>query len=159
MCGQCIRDVRGSICAGLKDVELPTDLAVCNTSGGLRASVGLQELLGSLSSSELSSHQMAIRGRPGVQEMLGTLIPSELSSHQMAIRSHLGVRPPLSNTLRRIWADWMSPLRAASTHNGFRSRQGCSPARHEPLLVPLPISAFSRSLLVPLHMRARQWTP
>ena len=42
----------------------------------------------------------------------------------------------------------MSPLRAASAHYGFRSRQGCSPARHVPLFVPLPTSAFCRSLLV-----------
>ena len=50
-------------------------------------------MLGTLISSELSPHQMAIRGQRGVQKMLRTLISSELSSHQMAIRSHLGVKP------------------------------------------------------------------
>ena len=54
---------------------------------------GVQEMLGTLISSELSPHQMAIRGQRGVQKMLRTLISSELSSHQMAIRSHLGVKP------------------------------------------------------------------
>ena len=45
--------------------------------------------------------------------------------------------PPASalfKPLRRIWADWMHPPGTASTHYGFRSRQGSSPARHVPLL-------------------------
>ena len=95
---------------------------------------------------------------------------SESAPHFDSIRAELpsdGYSQPsgslpdsaLSITLRRILADWMSPLSGASTHYGFRSRQGCSPARHVPLLVPLPISAFSRSLLVPLRMRARRWIP
>ena len=36
------------------------------------------------SSSELSSHQMAIRSHPGVQKMPASGISSELSAHQMA---------------------------------------------------------------------------
>ena len=95
---------------------------------------------------------------------------SESAPHFDSIRAELpsnGYSQPsgslpdsaLSITLRRILADWMSPLSGASAHYGFWSRQGCSPARHEPLLVPLPISAFSRSLLVSLLMRARRWMP
>ena len=95
---------------------------------------------------------------------------SESASHFGSIRAELpsnGYSQPsgslpdsaLSFALRRILADWMSPLSGASTHYGFRSRQGCSPARHEPLFVPLPISASSRILLVFLLMRARRWMP
>ena len=39
----------------------------------------------SCSSSELSSHQMAIRSHPGVQKMPANDISSELSAHQMAL--------------------------------------------------------------------------
>ena len=43
------------------------------------------------SQSELSAHQMPMRRSLGLQNFVGRLIPSELSSHQMAIHSHPGV--------------------------------------------------------------------
>ena len=102
----------------------------------LAAEFGVQELLGTVSSSKLSSHQMAIRGQPRVQRVTASLIPSKLSSHQMAICSHSGLCrfSALFKPLRRVWADWMHPPRTAFTHYGFWSRQGSSPARHVPLL-------------------------
>ena len=102
----------------------------------IRGSPRVQKVIASLISSELSSHQMAIRGQPGVQRVTASLIPSKLSSHQMAICSHSGLCrfSALFKPLRRIWADWMHPPRTAFTHYGFRSRQGSSPARHVPLL-------------------------
>ena len=51
----------------------------------------LKKLLASLSSSELSSHQMAIQSHPGVQNFPASLISSKLCSHQMAIQRHPGV--------------------------------------------------------------------
>ena len=46
--------------------------------------LGVQIVPASGSSSELSSHQMAIRSHPGVQKMPANGISSELSAHQMA---------------------------------------------------------------------------
>ena len=106
---------------------------------------GVQKVIASLISSELSSHQMAAV-QLEVQRVTASLIPSKLSSHQMAICSHSGLCrfSALFNPLRRIWADWMHPPRTAFTHYGFRSRQGSSPARHVPLLClslfPPPVS-------------------
>ena len=50
----------------------------------LRTRLGVQIVPASGSSSELSSHQMAIRSHPGVQKMPASGISSELSAHQMA---------------------------------------------------------------------------
>ena len=50
----------------------------------LRTQIGVQIVPASGSSSELSSHQMAIRSHPGVQKMPASGISSELSAHQMA---------------------------------------------------------------------------
>ena len=47
------------------------------------------------SSSELSSHQMAIRSHPGVQKMPASGISSEVSAHQMAISGHGNEDAPL----------------------------------------------------------------
>ena len=121
-------------------------------------------------SSESAPHFDSIRAElpsNGYPQPTGS---SESAPHFDSIRAELpsnGYSQPsgslpdsaLSITLRRILADWMSPLSGASAHYGFRSRQGCSPARHVPFSVPLPISAFSRSLLVSLLMRARRWMP
>ena len=77
------------------------------------------------SSSELSSHQMAIRSHPGVQKMPASGIPSELSAHQMApagaiahSRAHLC---PHASTLS--FSTLVSPLRPLGL--GFLGR--CDP--------------------------------
>ena len=59
----------------------------------IRGFMGLQRVTASLISSELSFHQMAVRRQPEVQRVTASLIPSKLSSHQMAIRRLLGVSP------------------------------------------------------------------
>ena len=65
----------------------------------LRTWLGVQIVPASCSSSELSSHQMAIRSHLGLQKMPASVISSELSAHQMApagaiahSRSHLCAR-------------------------------------------------------------------
>ena len=96
-------------------------LQVCTgQSAALGTRLGVRKLLGSLSSSELSSHQMAIRGRPGVQEMLGTVISSELSSHQMAIRSRRGVQKVLRTLI---------PSELSSHQMAIHSHLGVCPTR------------------------------
>ena len=65
--------------------------ALSSTPGGLTPQIGSEFIScpPSGSSSELSSHQMAIRSHPGVQKMPASSISSELSAHQMARpRSH-----------------------------------------------------------------------
>ena len=95
----------------------------------IRGFPGVQKVINSLISSELSSHQMAIRGQPGVQRVTASSIPSELSSHQMAIRSHLGVRTTQlsSNHFGVFGADWMHPSRTAFTHYGSGPVRGVPP--------------------------------
>ena len=60
--------------------------ALSSTPGGLtpHTRLGVQIVPASCSSSELSSHQMAIRSHPGLQKMPANGISSELSAHQMA---------------------------------------------------------------------------
>ena len=86
-----IRDSRGSIAQAWMMLNFHQILRFAILREDSR--VGVQELLGNVSSSELSSHQMAIRGFMGLQKVIASLISSELSSHQMAIRSLLGVSP------------------------------------------------------------------
>ena len=125
------------------------------------------------SQSELSAHQMPLRRHLRLQNSLGyaTAFQTSRPPRQVdSIRAELpsnGYPQPSgslphsahSNPLRHIWADWVFPLQDPFKHYGFRSRQGCSPARHAPLLVPLSTSAFVRPALFFLFMRVRRWMP
>ena len=63
------------------------------------------------SSSELSSHQMAIRSHPGVQKMPACGISSELSAHQMARPGAIAhSRPTSSNAFLSFLSSFVSPL-------------------------------------------------
>ena len=98
----------------------------------LAAEFGVQELLGTVSSSK----QMPIRGFTGVQKVIASLISSELSFHQTAIRSHLGVRPPqLSSNHFGVFGPTGCVHRGLHSHTtGSGPVRGVPPARHVPLL-------------------------
>ena len=82
----------------------------------LAAEFGVQELLGTVSSSKLSSHQMPIRGFMGVQKVIASLISSELSSHQMAIRGEPGSSgsPPASALIQTELSAYLGRLDAST---------------------------------------------
>ena len=127
----------------------------------LRRHLRLQNSLGRSIPSELSAHQMCMRRRFRLQDLLGRFdsIRAELPSNGYPQPSGSLPHSAHSNPLRHIWADWVFPLQDPFKHYGFRSRQGWSPARHAPLLVPLSTSAFVRPALFFLFMRVRRWMP
>ena len=91
-----------------KVVDVP--VVLCN---GVPQVHGVQIVPASCRSSELSSHQMAIRSHTGVQKMPANGISSELSAHQMApagaiahLRAHLCPRASVlsfSSSVAPLW--------------------------------------------------------
>ena len=148
-------------CAGLDDVEFPPDFAVSilredsarasdfRNSQLIRAELPSNGYPRPAGSSGNARHFDFIRAElpsNGYRRPTGS---SENAPHFDSIRAELPSNgypqpsgsPPASilcNTIRRIWIDWMSRPRAASTHCGFRSRQGRSPRQARALVSASP---------------------
>ena len=163
------------------------NFACISSVPNLAAEFGVQELLGTVSSSKLSSHQMPIRSSPGVQKVIASLISSELSSHQMAIRGQPGVQRVtaslIPSKLRLPSNGYLQPfgtlqiLGTLQTTSAYLGRLDASTVDSiHTLRVPVPSGEFPRQARAPIvphsfcrhkyffpgilySMRVRWWTP